>query len=240
VKSKGFTLIELLVVIAIIAILAAILFPVFARARAKAQQTSCLANIKQLALACTMYAADHKDSFPYTLYNTWSGGYPCNHVYNWIYYVLPYVMNGQIFVCPSVKDLGADNAPYGNFKADVKRSGYAGNNVVFGYKGNRGAMTSQITNSSQVIMIGDAGVNYNLINNPYAYWEASTQSYYGTPASYHWPTYAVHNEGTNFGYCDGHAKWMKWENIRTADLGLVTTGGASIVPDYYTRLVPTF
>ena len=64
-KRNGFTLIELLVVIAIIAILAAILFPVFAQAREKARQTACLSNMRQLAMAVHMYAADHKDRLPY-------------------------------------------------------------------------------------------------------------------------------------------------------------------------------
>ncbi len=63
---KGFTLIELLVVIAIIAILAAILFPVFARAREKARQTSCLSNMKQIALAITMYASDYDETYAST------------------------------------------------------------------------------------------------------------------------------------------------------------------------------
>src|SRR5438045_4264284 len=62
--GSGFTLIELLVVIAIIAILAAILFPVFAQARAKARGVSCLSNIKQLALGMTMYAQDYDETFP--------------------------------------------------------------------------------------------------------------------------------------------------------------------------------
>lgn len=63
-KEKGFTLIELLVVIAIIAILAAILFPVFARAREKARQTSCLSNLKQLALGVLMYTQDYDEILP--------------------------------------------------------------------------------------------------------------------------------------------------------------------------------
>jgi prepilin-type N-terminal cleavage/methylation domain-containing protein/prepilin-type processing-associated H-X9-DG protein len=92
---RGFTLIELLVVIAIIAILAAILFPVFARAREKARQTSCLSNEKQLALAALMYRTDY-DGRIFWWYQ-WSG----NNVYFWWEMMQPYVKNGQIFFCPS-------------------------------------------------------------------------------------------------------------------------------------------
>jgi len=70
---KGFTLIELLVVIAIIAILAAILFPVFARAREKARQTSCLSNVKELGLGLMMYVQDYDECFPYGRHTDTSG-----------------------------------------------------------------------------------------------------------------------------------------------------------------------
>jgi prepilin-type N-terminal cleavage/methylation domain-containing protein len=92
--KKGFTLIELLVVIAIIAILAAILFPVFARARGKAEQTSCLSNIKQLGLACLMYAEDYDGYGP-------SLGYDAINATNMWWYMLiaPYTKNDQILVC---------------------------------------------------------------------------------------------------------------------------------------------
>ncbi|MFP3905075.1 MAG: DUF1559 domain-containing protein, partial [Armatimonadota bacterium] len=97
------TLIELLVVIAIIAILAAILFPVFARAREKARQTSCISNVKQIALATLMYADDHDETFP-ILYPK-----PYNYAKMWSYYVSPYISTQQdsvrdtsaIWVCPS-------------------------------------------------------------------------------------------------------------------------------------------
>ncbi len=96
----GFTLIELLVVIAIIAILAAILFPVFARARAKAEQTSCLNNQKQIGLALMMYAADNDNTLPSAYYYV-NGATSANGYVHWSGMVNPYVKNNQIWVCPS-------------------------------------------------------------------------------------------------------------------------------------------
>jgi len=93
---KGFTLIELLVVIAIIAILAAILFPVFARARMKAQQISCLSNVKQLSLGFLMYTADHEGRMPSAVYTPWKT------TNMWSRDVLPYV-TASIMVCPLMR-----------------------------------------------------------------------------------------------------------------------------------------
>jgi prepilin-type N-terminal cleavage/methylation domain-containing protein/prepilin-type processing-associated H-X9-DG protein len=93
--SQGFTLIELLVVIAIIAILAAILFPVFAQAREKARQTACLSNTKQLALGVQMYAQDYDELLPVAGYNAQCRG-------RWQWQVYPYVKNQQMFTCPNI------------------------------------------------------------------------------------------------------------------------------------------
>lgn len=91
-QRAAFTLIELLVVIAIIAILAAILFPVFAQAREKARQSSCLSNEKQLGLAVLQYAADYDSTYPLGGYNGWDAWWPS--------IVQPYVKSLEVFVCP--------------------------------------------------------------------------------------------------------------------------------------------
>ena len=92
---RGFTLIELLVVIAIIAILAAILFPVFARAREKARQTSCLSGLKQIALATIMYAQDYDELLPPILLQAGEDLYAVNET------ISPYVRNDQLWICPT-------------------------------------------------------------------------------------------------------------------------------------------
>ncbi|HLK57157.1 MAG TPA: DUF1559 domain-containing protein [Chthonomonadaceae bacterium] len=109
-KSRtGFTLIELLVVIAIIAILAAILFPVFAQAREAARKTSCLSNTKQLGLGIMQYVQDYDETYPMDEWNastigtsdndTHSGNYIT--VVTWVWQVQPYIKNRQVLVCPS-------------------------------------------------------------------------------------------------------------------------------------------
>lgn len=102
-RRNGFTLIELLVVIAIIAILAAILFPVFAQAREKARQTSCVSNEKQLALAMLAYSQDYDETFPIGMESDGDWG-PINRY--WPGLVQPYVKNFAIFGCPSDPDGG--------------------------------------------------------------------------------------------------------------------------------------
>jgi prepilin-type N-terminal cleavage/methylation domain-containing protein len=108
----GFTLIELLVVIAIIAILAAILFPVFAQARDKARQASCLSNAKQIGLGAMMYLQDYDETFPWQDPNDWAtqldmgAGFWGNNFRTyivWPFRILPYVKNQQVFTCPSDK-----------------------------------------------------------------------------------------------------------------------------------------
>jgi len=94
ISFKGFTLIELLVVIAIIAILAAILFPVFAQAREKARQSACISNFKQIGLAVLQYNQDYDEYYPPSEVST-SGGGSFTTGYDWTYVVNPYVKNGS-------------------------------------------------------------------------------------------------------------------------------------------------
>ncbi len=116
VGTKAFTLIELLVVIAIIAILAAILFPVFARARENARRSSCQSNLKQIGLGMLQYTQDYDEK----LVKVWYGnqGYQATQAdgskYKWMDAIFPYVKSEQIFSCPS--DALDNNAPYKYFK----------------------------------------------------------------------------------------------------------------------------
>jgi prepilin-type N-terminal cleavage/methylation domain-containing protein/prepilin-type processing-associated H-X9-DG protein len=128
-KQKAFTLIELLVVIAIIAILAAILFPVFARARENARRASCMSNLKQFGLAMTQYTQDYVEHYPPSS----SGGHgpnppggawllgndsDGNPVQSWAQILYPYHKSMQIFVCPSGESTYTDYPIRGHYGAN--------------------------------------------------------------------------------------------------------------------------
>lgn len=130
--NRAFTLIELLVVIAIIAILAAILFPVFAQAREKARQASCLSNEKQTGLAIMQYVQDYDETFPTTgLYyvDDWSNPNGSNYHY-WAYNIQPYMKSVQAIWCPS--DGGSSNGynDFGDWSGP--RISYAANSLMGG------------------------------------------------------------------------------------------------------------
>jgi len=110
---SGFTLIELLVVIAIIAILAAILFPVFARAREAARQTTCRSNLKQFGAAFAMYKSDYDEAFPFGGWFGAGGGNPTvDRGSDWEETVLPYIKNLGLYTCPSSSDTHDPNVAW--------------------------------------------------------------------------------------------------------------------------------
>jgi prepilin-type N-terminal cleavage/methylation domain-containing protein/prepilin-type processing-associated H-X9-DG protein len=96
---RGFTLIEILVVIALIAILAAILFPVFARARENARRASCQSNLRQIGLGILQYVQDNDETMPFSFYGSFGDTDATN--YKWMDAIFPYVKNEQLFTCPS-------------------------------------------------------------------------------------------------------------------------------------------
>ncbi len=197
--KRGFTLIELLVVIAIIAILAAILFPVFARAREKARQASCLSNVKQVQLAILMYVQDYDERFCLGR-QTMLGISPTAYRY-WYNLVQPYVNNNQIWYCPSHKDVSTIS--YGwNIYGRHSRNGmgyYDGN--IYTYTGERLCL-AEIPYPASTINIGDQ----DTVDDAHSwrgYIYLTSFSRYSD----------LHNGGGNFGYVDGHAKWAKQEAL---------------------------
>ncbi len=190
---SGFTLIELLVVIAIIAILAAILFPVFARAREKARQTSCLNNVKQITLGLLMYCNDYDGKYPERYY-VMAGLSGCSGKCFWPRVVEPYIQTSTegLWRCPSYREARTNwycgaYADYGfNYRLD---------NLIDG----------QVRWPAMTVLMGET-----------AYWHTSALRWYGWYTWYGFNSYNYnahtsgsrydHNGLQNLGFCDGHAK----------------------------------
>jgi prepilin-type N-terminal cleavage/methylation domain-containing protein/prepilin-type processing-associated H-X9-DG protein len=221
-KRKAFTLIELLVVIAIIAILAAILFPVFARARENARRASCLSNLKQIGLGIMMYTQDYDEKFPPIYFATVStnppaDGFWTNYYWWWQNIVYPYVKSDQLFVCPS--------SPATNVTAP-STGHYGANSLLFVQSG--GISLAAVQNSASTYMAMDFG-NYN------AYVSAFVLN--TSPASGYLPgaggtlgqsctgmssstnliadcqSVGRHFDGDNVLFADGHVKWLQVTTI---------------------------
>jgi prepilin-type N-terminal cleavage/methylation domain-containing protein/prepilin-type processing-associated H-X9-DG protein len=157
-NKRGFTLIELLVVIAIIAILAAILFPVFARARENARRTSCASNLKQAGLGLLMYAQDNDERWPYGSIilagQTPPGGYWSGSYWFWQQAIQPYHKSLAAMYCPSMPTL---NLCGGNMCGNFGHYGI--NRDIVALTSTNGTMVplAAIQHSSQVYMAGDMG-----------------------------------------------------------------------------------
>jgi prepilin-type N-terminal cleavage/methylation domain-containing protein/prepilin-type processing-associated H-X9-DG protein len=203
IRRRGFTLIELLVVIAIIAILAAILFPVFARAREKARQASCQSNLKQLVLAILMYAQDYDEALPHysNFRNHTSGGWGVRNS-TWYYNIYTYVNNVQAFRCPSYPD---------------RSVGYAWNIDYIGYASSTSVRVpptklADIVNPPNTLLLLD-NAGYAGMYRPLRWINDPSSTLYDL----YLPWVQVHNGGPNVGFADGHVKWMRAEEVMWDD-----------------------
>lgn len=206
-NKKAFTLIELLVVIAIIAILAAILFPVFAKAREKARQTSCTSNLKQIGLAIAQYAQDYDEtlpplcpdfnnrriqqtdtSMPGAHYMTSPDGNGGGYFWSWMDIIFPYVKNVQVFECPSARDKTQCSYGYNTFL-----NGWTSGPLSLG----------AINRPAEILLNMDYNTVYGTFANPYE----------GPLLGWMKPYVVLHNDGLNCSFVDGHVKWYKWQTV---------------------------
>jgi prepilin-type N-terminal cleavage/methylation domain-containing protein/prepilin-type processing-associated H-X9-DG protein len=217
--QRGFTLIELLVVTAIIALLAAILFPVFAQAREKARQASCLSNCRQIGLAVMLYTEDYDQTYP--LYAHWP-----YHDQLWYETILPYTRNKGIFTCPSVKV---------QHPADHGWNGYGVNYlhvIMYGpewsakwgrandpsLKGPQ--REARLPRPAETIMIADAqaekgsyaGWGWTAVYCPIE-WPQGVTNYQAEGLDQTWALSDRHNGGGNYIFADGHVKWLRRDAV---------------------------
>jgi prepilin-type N-terminal cleavage/methylation domain-containing protein/prepilin-type processing-associated H-X9-DG protein len=238
-SKSAFTLIELLVVIAIIAVLAAILFPVFAQAREKARQTSCLSNLKQLGLAYTMYLGDYDETLPITIMDGPSA--------SWINASQPYIKNRGIYRCPSDKSSKTwavtDEQwyePYyvpGTYTLNPEYAKYRRCSYIFNVwlMGPTQAFpftygnAAKIASPASVIYLAEQSETFPYPDldhfspmcwgNPDPGYEAlagySCTGYYWDAAKGENTELALHRhtDGANYAYFDGHAKFHRWTQI---------------------------
>ncbi len=218
---SAFTLIELLVVIAIIAILAAILFPVFARARENARRASCQSNVKQILLGVTQYTQDYDEKFP----STWMNN-PTTGQWIWIQNVQPYLKSTQLFNCPSDSQTSVSSWPSPTAPAGLVNpfhTSYSANYNMGGSNGDSPTI-ARIVQPATTIYLTDGGGTAQAAfpyitgvarsaKDPWVLNDSSdtnardaTNDIFGAPLNRHLET-------INVGFVDGHVKAMKPEKF---------------------------
>jgi len=215
-RERGFTLIELLVVIAIIAILAAILFPVFARAREKARQSSCQSNLKQVMTGVLMYVQDYDEAYPWARHDASSSS-----TREWYQKVGPYINNDQVFVCPSMR-IGVSYS--GGYGWNIR--GLGGQSTASGFDGFGYYYGSPGTWNNGVVFLADqeAPAEAILLADPASNGYAANGLYFVTYSNIDYIP-RLHNGGGNYGFSDGHVKWLRPEAVHGQDICLATRQG---------------
>lgn len=236
-RIYAFTLIELLVVIAIIAILAAILFPVFAQAREKARQTACLSNVKQISLAMLMYSQDYDEVYVaagFTPFFSWQGpngydngasytsnnpyqgckGWPCigpNGEATFAARLMPYIKNYQVWVCPSANNSTTNGTNWFTPNAKFSVTDPGQKPISYWYNVSVSAASQAAidapANSGVLGETGRVRASYDLNSGRIAYARTSKWDDF----------YRPHGGGSNIGFADGHAKWYNDKGFGPGD-----------------------
>ncbi len=225
-KRGGFTLIELLVVIAIIAILAAILFPVFSRAREQARKAACMSNLKNIATAWMMYLQDWDETLlPYECWNC-NGPDPHDPNRRWAVRLQPYIKNLKIFECPSGSTCTLQQwGPCGwawQFPPEWKgiRFGYGYNNLLAGWgipdpsggTTGTGRPLAQVKRPAEVVAIADSA-HKDACCNRITFPNTCGSGWVCSPNLQDrnkWPEYTRHTNGSIVIFADGHVKWLDY------------------------------
>lgn len=228
-RVSGFTLIELLVVIAIIAILAAILFPVFGRARENARRSSCQSNLKQIGLGIMQYTQDYDEKFPKAWYNSTGGGFHGDS--KWMDVVQPYIKSTQLFVCPSASgdeytyEIRKNTTPYRWGSYTINSAYWDANSNPSNKRGpaNDGMSIANVeaTATTGLVFDGNAGFQIawnNPSSNPTALTKRGSNNCLagGNNCGDTVDVGGIverHLETTNVLYCDGHVKSSKLQSL---------------------------